>query len=296
MSHRAGSAVGGTPDHQSGGGGSIPTPALVGKAWQRAVRERAAQEEPATDLFGAWWRSIDTGITRATIKPIDVTQAKSVIEKYEWMGCLAAVTWYAYGIFFDGCLGGAVTYGPEYSENLGKQARERGRKCADWSKYGYEDRMILLSRGACAHWAHPHAASKLIRVSMRMLPPRYEVVTATVDPAAGEIGTIYQACGFHYVGSMREANPNVQFRAKDRHAWRINGKLYGGRAVRAMVGSTRQADILEKYPKAECVMQFSKHRYFAFRGPDKAQRLAAIAHMVKPYPKRSPLDESPRGV
>jgi hypothetical protein len=37
---------------------------------------------------------------------------------------------------------------------------------------------------------------------MDLLPERYQIVTATVDAAAGEIGIIYQACGFDYVGVM----------------------------------------------------------------------------------------------
>lgn len=44
---------------------------------------------------------------------------------------------------------------------------------------------------------------KVIRRSMRLLPERYRIVTATCDRAAGEIGTIYQACGFDDVGTMR---------------------------------------------------------------------------------------------
>ena len=37
--------------------------------------------------------------------------------------------------------------------------------------------------------------------SMRLLPERYQVVTATVGRAAGEGGTLYQAANFHSVGS-----------------------------------------------------------------------------------------------
>ncbi len=37
---------------------------------------------------------------------------------------------------------------------------------------------------------------------MKLLPPQYTVVTCTVDAAASEVGTIYQACGFDYVGTM----------------------------------------------------------------------------------------------
>lgn len=259
----------------------------VGKAHQRVIRERRAQA--TDDLFGAWWKGIDTDIATATIQPISRSLCQEIILEYEWLGCMPAVTWFHFGIFFGRHCGGVVCYGPEYSENLGIQAREQGRKCADWSKYGYEGRMILLSRGACTHWAHPHSASKLIRGSMKLLPEKYEVVTATTDEAAGEIGTIYQACGFHYVGSMRDANPNVTSTRLDRDAWKVGDKLYSMRSIRAQIGNCRQEDILARWPNAVRVRQHSKHRYFAFRGNKRVQRthLEAIQHLVKPYPKRA---------
>ena len=65
---------------------------------------------------------------------------------------MPAVTRYCFGIFFDGELGGAVVYGPEYGANLGM-----------WDRYGYSGKIIGLLRDACTHWAHPHSASKLIR-------------------------------------------------------------------------------------------------------------------------------------
>ena len=257
------------------------------KAHQKLVREKAAREKKG-DLFGKWWEDIDTDISRAVVRETTHDTAKSIIDEYEWMGCMAAVTWHYYGIFFGNVCGGVVCYGPEYSENLGIQARESGRKCADWSKYGYEGRMILLNRGACVHWAHPHSASKLIRASMKMLPKKYEVVTCTVDDLAGEVGTIYQACGFHYVGSMRDANSKVNSRKGDRDAWLIDGKLYGSRNIRAKFGTTKMEEIKRHHPDARKVKQNSKGRYFAFRGSKKVKRthLAAIAHLIQPYPKR----------
>lgn len=258
------------------------------KAHQRVIRESRAALNSDADLFGNWWEGIDTDIKLAVVRECSLSTAKQIIEQYEWLGCMPAVVWHTFGIYWSGYCGGVVCYGPEYSENLGIQARESGRKCADWSKYGFEGKMLLLSRGACVHWAHPHAASKLIRRSMRLLPSKYEVITATTDAAAGEIGTIYQACGFHYVGSMREANANVNSRHMDRDAWVIDGKIVGSRNMRAICGSTKAADIARIYPKAEKIRQHSKHRYFAFRGLPSVQRghLKAIAHLVKPYPKR----------
>jgi hypothetical protein len=276
----------GATSDQLGGGGANPTSTLSGKAWQRTIREERAAHDLDANLFGRWWESVDTDIKKAVVREVDIPTARGIIETYEWMKCLPAVVWHCYGIYFDGHLGGVVTYGPEYSENLGKVARESGKAGADWSRYGFEGKMILLSRGACTHWAHPHAGSKLIRQSMRLLPKKYEIVTATTDPAAGEVGTIYQACGFTYVGSMRQGNPNVKFKARDRHAWRIAGKLIGPRAMRQRIGSTRWEEVQRYYPDAVPVMEYSKHRYFAFRGTHQRDHAAAIADKVKPYPKR----------
>jgi hypothetical protein len=259
------------------------------KAHQRIIREQRAADDADSDMFGRWWQGIDVDIRRADVRLVSYETAKAIIEKYEWLECMPAVVWYSYGIFFDGCCAGVVCYGPEYSENLGKVARETGRKCADWSKYGFEGKLILLSRGACTHWAHPHSASKLIRESMSLLPPQYEVVTATCDPAAGEIGTIYQACGFEYVGSMRDNRDTVKSRFMDRDAWLIDGKIVGSRSIRQRCGSTKAGDIAKVFPNAKKIKQHSKHRYFAFRGPPatKKRNRRAIEHLFQKYPKRA---------
>lgn len=257
------------------------------KAHQRIVREQKAIEE-TNGLFGAWWEEINTDIKNAVVRPVTIETAKRIVEEYEWLGCMPAVVSYQFGIFFDDACAGVVCFGPEYSENLGIQARLQGRKCADWSKYGFEGRMILLSRGVCLHWAHPHSGSKLIAEAIKMLPDKYRVITSTVDDLAGEIGTIYQACNFHYVGSMRDSNANVKSRKGDRDAWLIHGKLYGTRAIRQKVGSVKVDDIKRIFPTAQHVKQNSKGRYFFFRGNERErlQYRNAIAHLIKPYPKR----------
>lgn len=248
-------------------------------AHQRLIRDRLAQTEAGDGLFGAYWEDLDRSIGNAEVREVDHATARAIIEKYEWLGCMPAVVYHSFGIYFDGVCGGVVCYSPETSENLGSVARLTGKGGADWSKYGYEGKMILLSRGACVHWAHPHAASKLIRRSMDLLPAKYEVVTATVDAAAGEVGTIYQACGFDYVGSMREDT--------HRAGWRIKGKIWNSRSMRRTAGSTRWEDVVRMFPDAELVPQHSKGRYFAFRGRYARSHRKAIAHLIQPYPKRA---------
>jgi len=98
------------------------------KAHQRVVREKMASSLYERGLFGEWWGGIDTTPANAVVTEISIGTAKAIIDKYEWMGCMAAVTFYCYGLYFDGNCAGVVCYGPEYSENLGRQAREAGRK------------------------------------------------------------------------------------------------------------------------------------------------------------------------
>lgn len=245
------------------------------KAHQRVVREQQAGQ--LAWPTGSDGKPLVPDIETAEVRPVTRVLAKRIIEQYEWLGKLAAVNWFYYGIFFDGVCGGVVVYGPEYIENLGR-----------WDKYGYTGKIILLSRGACAFWAHPHSGSKLIRQSMKLLPPQFKVITCTVDDLAGEVGTIYQACGFDYVGSMRDANPNVKSRKGDRMAWLLGTRIVSPRQLRSKCGATRMEEVLKHYPEIRRVKQNSKSRYFAFRGSKKEKKelRAAIKHLIKPYPKR----------
>lgn len=248
------------------------------KAWQRQIRERRAQQSPSENLFGAWWEDLDTDISKSTVQEITHRTASVIIEEYEWMGRMPAIVWFCYGIYFDGALGGAVVYSPEYGENLGV-----------WDTYGYTGKLILLSRGACVHWAPPHAGSKLIRRSMRLLPRKFEVITATVDETAGEIGTLYQACGFDYVGSMRTDNPRSSGSWSTREGVVVDGVRYTGRTMRHRFGTQSKAMIRARHPNAEFTVEKAKGRYFAFRGNSKTQAAnrSAISHLVRPYPKRA---------
>jgi hypothetical protein len=89
---------------------------------------------------------------------------------------------------------------------------------------------------------------------------------------------------------MRESNPNIKnTKPKSRFGVLINGKIYGARAIRSKVGSQKKEDILAVFPDAEFVPQYNKHRYFYYRGSKSNKKFLKkqVAHMIKPYPKRS---------
>lgn len=249
----------------------------IGTAHQKIIRDEKAITDK-NNLFGSYWNNLDLDLKNAEIREIGLSSAAKMIIEYEWLGCMPAVNFFAFGIFFNNVCGGVVVYGQEYTENLGV-----------WDKYDYTGKIILLSRGVCLHWTPKNTNSKLIMASMKMLPEKYKIVTCTTDHLAGEIGTIYQSCNFHYVGSMRESNPNVKSKKLDREAWLINGKLYGSRNIRQKLGTQKMEEILKVYPDAKKIKQNSKHRYFYIRGSKKEKKYykSKIEHLIKPYPKRS---------
>ncbi len=231
----------------------------VGKAHQRMIREEKARAGGAGELFGAWWSGLDLDLAKADVREIGIASAKSIILEYEWLGTMPAVTWH------DGACAGVACYGPEYSENLGV-----------WDSYGFTGRMILLARGACVHWAPPNAGSALVARSLKLLPAKYKVVTATVDCRAGEVGTIYQACNF--LCCRMNTHP--------RSGGILDGRRVGSRAIRQAAGCSNKATI--KGMGLEIEKETAKLRYFAFRGSraEQKQSRAAVAHLAIPYPKR----------
>jgi hypothetical protein len=194
-----------------------------------------------------------------------LTEAKAIVERREWLGKMPAVAVHAFGIFFGERCGSRSSSGPST------------RRTVASGRYGFAGKIIALLRGACEPWAHQHSASKLIRRAMRLLPERYKVVTATCDAAAGEVGTIYQAAGFDYVGQMHGG-------ARALIHWR--GKIISGRQAKRRFGTEGRKRLAALGIRSHLVPR--RTRYFAFRGDGREQAAlrAAIADRIKPYPKR----------
>lgn len=230
-------------------------------AYQKHLRNRAQATSESTN--------VDLSRSNASVKRIEVRQAETIIYEYEWLKRMPAISQYAYGLFFGEHLAGCVIFSPEYSQNMRL-----------WEKYGFNGKMILLSRGACVHWAPNWANSFLVSRAIRLLPKEYEVVTATIDPAAGEFGTIYQACNFTYVGAMRDRSGN-----KHRYQFLIDGRIVGTRTIRSRLGTIKMEEVLKYYPTAQKIKQYNKGRYFFFRR-NQQQHTKAIEHLIMPYPKR----------
>lgn len=248
-------------------------PIVAGEvAWQRQLRDRYA-DEPAPP--------VSLELRSAIVRPISRALAERVILKYEWLGTLPASTGRFFGIFFGPYLAGATCVAVGNGTAGAKTAMQ----------YGVEIReLATLVRGACVHWAPTGTNSKLVAWTVRLLretDPRTKLVVAYADSEAGEIGTIYQASGWTYIGPGAKVIEWVS----------PSGRIYNTRSMGATGGSrgwaptrgknrTRRAG--EALLAAGWKRQWSnpKHRYVAIVDRDDAELSSRLAAMALPYPKR----------
>ena len=117
----------------------------------------------------------------------------------------------------------------------------------------------------------------------------YNVFVAYSDPAANEVGTVYQASNWLYCGMTR---PKKRFRTPD-------GKVYDGRKIHCLTRDRTGGSLKVKRTRAdqkrllieqgcEFLDGTPKHRYVGIYGDRRMKRVLrrALKLEVLPYPKR----------
>lgn len=157
------------------------------KCHQRKIRdEKAKTPLPDEHLRTAAAATYDNAILRE----ITFEEAKAVILDYEWLGNMGS-TRYVVGLFFGKYLAGVACFG----STAGSQVA--GSICGKT----HAGTVLTLVRGTCVHWAPKDAASFMInRACDLMIAKGYHIFIAYSDEEAGEIGTVYQASNWIYVG------------------------------------------------------------------------------------------------
>ncbi len=112
------------------------------------------------------------------------------IKRYEWLGTVGVYPKWVFTARYRSILCGVVLFNEPnaYSKVLGEDTPI------------YE---ALIQRGACISWSPKGLASKLIMFGCRYLvkATQKRCFVGYSDSEAGEIGTIYQACNFEFLGS-----------------------------------------------------------------------------------------------
>lgn len=246
---------------------------MIGKAHQRIIRESKVKIDNG-GLFGY----PEADIKNAICKRIDYKTAEKIILEYEWLGTMGQGM-YCYGIYFENVCAGVVCFGLPSSIIAGDICGEK-----------YRDIAICLERGACTWWAHEHSASKLISFAINDMAKntKYRIFYAYSDESAGEIGTVYQACNWLYLGKMNSGGSQLKLIRPDgkkitsRHiikmAQKIDKKIDNTTDARNLLLS--YGYILDRTkPKA---------KYVIFKGTKNEIRnfYKELRYPVQPYPKR----------
>lgn len=116
---------------------------------------------------------------------------KEFIERHEWLGKLPNRPTHRFvaRLKANGVIAGAIIMAVPnaFSHILGKENINKEK---------------LISRGACISWSPKNLGSWLIMKSIKWMVKNTEfrVFSAYSDPEAKELGTVYQACNFIYLG------------------------------------------------------------------------------------------------
>lgn len=243
---------------------------------------------------------------RPLVTPEEKALATQFIKRHEWLGTIGQLTTHWFGAYYhDGhqeIMVGCILMGmPTFSKMLGEGTRKIER---------------LISRGACMSWTPKNLASSFLAWCLKWMVEntQYRLFVAYSDPSAKELGTIYQACNFYYLGqgfgsTTRYINPYSGKIVTDRF-FRARGayKKYAQdlgiewgkdwNADQSMLWENIPSEIAQKLREYSKIQQLnatkvkmpSKHKYAIVLGKNKSETRKLRKdfeqrNKIKPYPK-----------
>lgn len=240
-------------------------------------------------------------------KQVTSTQEKALckefIERHEWLGTLSQYTTHWFAAYYKDIIAGVILFNMPnaFSKILGDKTVDLER---------------LISRGACISWSPKNLASCFLMwcIDYMVKNTQYRVFTAYSDPTAKEVGTIYQACNFYYMGqsaggTKKYVNPYTGKFVSDRYFRQKTAYKKFAEELGIVWGSDwnhatgmnwdnvpeEYSTLLKEYSKkmqstARCVTVPYKHKYVYILGQNKKEtkelrREYEHTHKILPYPK-----------
>jgi len=230
--------------------------------WQKQLRDHYADEgvPPVPHL----------NLKKAIVRPVSYSMAKQIIFKYEWLGTMGTIISDCYGIFFGLYCAGVTTFSPAGFNlpALAKTFKIKGNQ------------LRYLSRGANVHWAPKGANSKLISWSLKHEARHGKLAIAFSDSDAGEIGTVYQATNWVYIG---KGSTWKQWVSADGKIWSFN-QFTNHVKMQNTTGVKLKADLIKKGWREQETNPKGRYVYILDR-TDK-RLIDKVESMRQPYPKR----------
>jgi hypothetical protein len=231
-------------------------------------------------------------------------ELKKFIERHEWLGNLSQMTTHWFGAYHNGKLAGGILFNMPnaFSKILGENTPDLER---------------LISRGACISWSPKCLASSFMMwcINWMVKNTQYRLFTAYSDPEAKELGTIYQACNFYYLGKnsgtlTRYINPYSGKIVSDRYfrtpsaykkyakelgiqwqkSWnKPNGRINISAVPKEIMDQLRKKS-KEKISETQPIISTYKHKYVYVLGENKKEtkklrKEFELRNKTYPYPK-----------
>lgn len=167
-------------------------------AWQYDIRVKNLKEDMLNDGITEEemlsLRTSDFTFANVTDKE-EQRKMVAFIERHEWLGNISQYTTHWFSAYYKDKLAGVMLFNlpNAFSKMLGDNTDQLER---------------LISRGACISWSPKNLASNFLMWCIKWMAKntQYRLFTAYADPIAKELGTIYQACNFYYLGQNSGAN------------------------------------------------------------------------------------------
>lgn len=248
--------------------------------------------------------SLDDFVFKNITSKEDKAKATEFIKRYEWLGTIGSYPTHWFTAYYKGILSGVIIMSMPnaFSKLLGEETKNIER---------------LIARGASASFCPKNLGSKFLMWCIKWMVEntRYRLFTCYSDPQAKELGSIYQALNFFYLGqksgtNIRCVNPynpkslitDRAFRARSfykRYAkdlgikwqknWNNDQKILWENIPDNIEKRLRDYS-KEMYKKAEKIEFPPKHKYAFVLGRNKAETKALRKKFLEinktyPYPK-----------
>jgi hypothetical protein len=148
------------------------------RCWQKFQKDKNVDEDRATGM------PFDLSVNEFVLAAEEFSpEHREFITKYEWLGKVGFGVRWVFTARWNGNLAGVIMM-------------------SEPNNYQFGQVEALIQRGAVSSWAPTNLNSKLVMFGCRWMVQHTtkRIFTAYSDPDAGEIGTIYQACNFDFLG------------------------------------------------------------------------------------------------
>ena len=248
--------------------------------------------------------SLDDFTFKNIISKEDKAKATEFIKRYEWLGTIGSYPTHWFTAYYKGILSGVIIMSMPnaFSKLLGKETKNIER---------------LIARGASASFCPKNLGSKFLMWCIKWMVDntQYRLFTCYSDPQAKELGSIYQALNFFYLGqksgtNVRCVNPynpkslitDRAFRARSFYKhyakdlgiewqknWNNDQKILWDNIPNDIEKRLRDYS-KEMYKNAEKIEFPSKHKYAFVLGRNKTETKELRRTFLKlnktyPYPK-----------